>query len=130
MKNAVASDNWPVVPTSNVSPMAAIAALIANRPVCSQNASMYCGSHSSSAAKAIQPIVRLDTRQLPGPEQTGGAPQQAREQHDVGPHVREPPAQEREVVLVAGRQLLGDTDDQAADERADRGVHPPQHRHG
>src|SRR5436190_5253321 len=130
MKKAVASDNWPVTPPSSVSPIAAIAALIANRPVCSQNASMYCGSHSSRAAKAIQARVRLDTSQLPGPEQAGRTPQQDREQHDVGHHVGEPTAQEREVVLVAGRQLLGDADDQAGDERAHRGVQPSQYRNG
>ena len=45
-KNALASDSWPVVPTSSVNPMAPMAALIANSPVCIQKASAYCGSHS------------------------------------------------------------------------------------
>src|SRR4051794_7288091 len=121
MKNAVASDSWPAIPTNSVSPIAAIAALIANRPVCSQKASAYCGIHSSSSASAIQPTVfplGLDTCDLPRAEQPRRPPQQDREQHDVRDHVREPATEEVDVVLIAGRELLRDADDEAADERA------------
>ena len=58
MKNACASDSWPVVPTSSVNPMAPMAALIANSPVCIQKASAYCGSHSSTATSAIHADAR------------------------------------------------------------------------
>src|SRR4051794_29401673 len=82
-KNALASDSWPVVPTSSVNPMAPIAALIANSPVCIQNASAYCGSHSSTTMSTIHAIRDLDTGQLPRPEQPGGPPEQHDEQHQL-----------------------------------------------
>src|SRR5918911_4729731 len=112
MKNACASDSWPVVPTSSVSPMAPMAALIANSPVCIQKASAYCGSHSITAITAIQAMRALDTGQLPRPEQPGGPPQQHHEQHQVRDDVRQAAAEERQVVLVAGRELLRDADDE------------------
>src|SRR3954469_20272525 len=119
MKNACASESCPVTPTSSVSPMAPIAALMANSPVCSQKPSAYCGSHSSSTASAIQPMIAfLDTAQLPRPEQPGGPPQQDHEQHRVRDDVGQPPAEERDLVLVAGRHRLGDADQQAADDRS------------
>src|SRR3954447_21215045 len=118
MKNACASESCPVTPTSSVSPMAPIAALMVNRPVCSQKAWAYCGSHSSNAASAIQPpIAFLDTTQLPRPEQPRRPPQQDHEQHHVRDHVRQPPAEERELVLITGRHRLGDADQQPADDR-------------
>src|SRR3954452_12274640 len=116
-KNAVASDSWPVVPTSSVSPMAPMAALIAKSPVCIQKACAYCGSHSSTAISAIQAIRALDTGQLPRPEQPGGPPQQHDEQHDVRDDVRQPATEERQVVLIAGRELLRDTDHEPRDDR-------------
>src|SRR3954462_10122693 len=121
-KNAVASDSWPVVPTSSVSPMAPMAALIANSPVCIQKASAYCGSHSSTAISAIHPIRALDTGQLPRPEQPGGPPQQHDEQHHVRDDVRQPAAEERQVVLVARRELLCDADHEPRDDRPCGGV--------
>src|ERR687886_2742156 len=106
MKNACASDSWPVVPTSSVSPMAPMAALIVNSPVCIQKASAYCGSHNSTTISASPAMRPLDTGQLPRPEQPGGPPQQHDEQHHVGDDVRQPAAEKRQVVLVAGRELL------------------------
>src|SRR6187200_2551416 len=109
-KNAAASDSWPVVPTSSVKPMAPMAALIANSPVCIQKASAYCGSHNSTTITAIQAMRDLDTGQLPRTEQPGGPPQQHDEQHHVRDDVRQPAAEERQAVLVAGRKLLRDAD--------------------
>src|SRR3954467_11064151 len=110
MKNACASESWPATPTSSVSPMAPIAALMVNRPVCSQKASAYCGSHSSRAASAIQrsPTIAfvLDTTQLPRPEQPGGPPQQDHEQHHSPYDVRQPPAEECDASLVAASPAL------------------------
>src|SRR5919201_4334982 len=103
MKNACASDSWPVTPTSSVSPIAPIAALIANRPVCSQKPSAYCGSHSRKAASATQPTRRSvrreigrrsDTGQLPPAEEPGRPPQKDHEEHDVGHDVRQPAPEE------------------------------------
>src|SRR3954471_21289865 len=109
MKNACASESCPVTPTSSVSPMAAIAALMANRPVCSQKPSAYCGSHSSTPTSTTQPTMRaLDTGHLPGPEQAPGPPQQDHEQDRVGHDARQPAAEERDVVLVAGREARRD----------------------
>src|SRR5215210_7646864 len=105
MKNAVASDSWPVTPNSSVSPIAPIAALMAKSPVCSQKPSAYCGSHSSRAASAAQPTrftTTSDTSELPCPEEAPRTPEQDREQHDVGHDVRQTAAQESDVVLVAG----------------------------
>src|SRR5690242_19128228 len=130
MKNACASDSWPVVPTSSVSPMAPMAALIANSPVCIQNAAAYCGSHSRKAISAIQTIHAmrdLDTGQLPRPEQPGGTPQQHDEEHDVRDDVRQPAAEERQVVLVAGRELLRDADDQPGDDGPGGRVQAAEH---
>src|SRR4051794_19345706 len=118
MKNACASESCPVMPTSSVRPIAPIAALIANRPVCSQNASTYCGSHSSTATSPTKPSVRLDTGQLPRPEEAGRAPQQDREQHDVWHDVRQSAAEKVDLVLVAGRQLLRNADHQTGNDRA------------
>src|SRR3954471_1475536 len=129
-KNAVASDNCPVTPTSSVSPIAPIAALIANSPVCSQKASAYCGIQSNKATNPIQAMVFLDTRHLVGSEEAGRPPQQDREQDHVRHHVRESAAEEGEVVLISRRQLLGHADQEAADERAGRGVEPAEHRDG
>src|SRR5947208_3573923 len=114
-KKAAASDSWPVVPTSSVSPMAPMAALIANSPVCIQKACAYCGSHSSTAISATHAIRALDTGQLPRPEQPGGPPQQHDEQHHVRHDVREPATEERQVVLVADRELLRDADHEPRD---------------
>src|SRR5919199_3970745 len=116
-KNACASDSWPVVPTSSVSPMAPIAALIANSPVCIQKASAYCGSHSSTAISAIHAMRALDTGQLPRPEEPARPPQQHDEQHHVRDDVRQPAAEERQVVLVARGELLRDADDEPRDDR-------------
>src|SRR4051794_26080840 len=124
-KNACASDSWPVVPTSSVSPMAPMAALIANRPVCIQKASAYCGSQSSRAISAIHPTQAmrgLDTGQLPRPEQPRGPPQQHDEEHDVRDDVRQPATEEGQVILVTGRKLLRDADDQPRDDGAGRRV--------
>src|SRR3954447_22526854 len=129
-KNAVASDNCPVTPTSSVSPIAPIAALMANRPVCSQKAWAYCGSQSRNAASTIQPARRtqgLDTGLLPRSEEAPRPPQQDREQHDVGHHVRQAPAQEGQLVLIAGRQGLGCPDEQAGDQCAGGRVEPAEH---
>src|SRR5919202_2733926 len=115
MKNACASDSWPVTPTSSVSPTAPMAALIANSPVCIQKASAYCGSHSSTAISAIHAMRALDTGQLPLPEQPGRPPQQHDEQHHVRDDVRQPAAEEREIVLIAGRELLRDADHEPRD---------------
>src|SRR5919199_1492703 len=128
MKNALASDSWPVTPTSSVRPMAPIAALIAKSPVCIQNAPAYCGSHSSSATSAIQ-AIRLDTRDLPRPEQPPRPPQQDHEQDHVRHDVAEPPAEEGELVLIAGRELLRDADDQPGHESSGNGIQAAQHRH-
>src|SRR5437016_5178304 len=109
MKKALASDSWPVTPTSSVRPMAPIAALIANRPVCSQKAWAYCGSHNSTAASATQPArltTTSDTGDLPRTEEAPWPPEQDREQHDVRHDVRQPAAEERDLILVAGRQRL------------------------
>src|SRR3954454_1594584 len=133
MKNALASDSCPVTPTSSVRPIAAIAALMANSPVCSQNPSAYCGSHSSTPARTIQPsrlTTVSDTRQLPRSEQSRRPPQQDDEQHDVGDDVGQPAAQERDLVLVARRQRLRDADQQAPDERSGGGVETAENRHG
>src|SRR3954462_7817640 len=119
MKNACASESCPVTPTSSVSPMAAIAALMAKRPVCSQKPSAYCGNHSRTPASTIQPMIAfLDTAHLTRPEQPGGPPEQDHEQHRVRDDVRQTPAEERDLVLVAGRHRLGDSDQQAADDRS------------
>src|SRR4051794_6211187 len=117
-KNALASDSWPVVPTSSVNPMAPIAALIANSPVCIQKASAYCGSHSSTAISAIHAMRCLDTGHLPRPEQPGGPPEQHDEQHHVRDHVRQSAAEERQVVLIAGSELLCDPDHEPRDDGA------------
>src|SRR3954454_1957303 len=126
-KNAVASDSWPVVPTSSVSPMAPMAELIAKSPVCIQKASAYCGSHSSRAIRTPQAIRALDTGQLPRPEQPGGSPHQHDEQHHVRDDVRQPAAQERQVVLVAGRELLSDADHEPRDDGPGGRVQPSEH---
>src|SRR3954452_857245 len=128
-KNAAASDSWPVVPTSTVSPMAPMAALIANSPVCIQNASAYWGSQSSTAISAIHPMRALDTGQLPRPEQARGPPQQHDEQHHVRDDVRQPAAEERQVVLVAGRELLRDADHQPGDDGPGGRVQASEHGH-
>src|SRR4051812_25304901 len=127
MKKALARESWPVLPTSSVRPIAPIAADMANRPVCIQNASAYCGSHSSTRTRTTQPIF-LYTRDLTGPEQAPRPPQQHGEEHDVGHDVAQPAAEERELVLVARGQLDRDADDQPADERARGGVEPTEHR--
>src|SRR3954464_616763 len=104
MKNACASESCPVTPTSSVSPMAAIAALMANTPVCSQKPSAYCGNHSRTPASTIQPMIAfLDTAHLLRPEQPRGAPEQDDEQHRVWDDVRQPPAEERDLILIARR---------------------------
>src|SRR5919198_6329819 len=100
MKNACARDSWPGVPTSSVSPIAPMAALIANSPVCIQKASAYCGSHSRTAITAIPAMRPLDTGQLPRPEQPGGPPQQYDEQHHVGDDVRQAAPEKRQLVLI------------------------------
>src|SRR4051812_6679373 len=131
-KNALASDSWPVVPTSSVSPIAPIAALIANSPVCIQKASAYCGSHSSTPTSTIHPISArrdLDTGQLPRSVQAGGSPQQHDEQHDVGDDARQAAAEERELVLVARRELLGDADDEPGDDGPGGRVEAAEHGH-
>src|SRR3954471_12133972 len=128
-KNACASDSWPVVPTSRVSPMAPMAALIANSPVCIQKASTYCGSHSSKAISAIQAMRALDTGQLPRPEQPGGPPQQHDEQDHVRDDVRQPAAEERQVVLIAGRELLRDADHEPRDDGPGGRVQASEHGH-
>src|SRR3954451_18041814 len=116
MKNACASESCPVTPTSSVGPMAAIAALMAKRPVCSQKPSAYCGNHSRTPASTIQPMIAfLDTAHLTRPEQPGGPPQQDHEQHRVRDDLRHPPAPQRDLVLLAGRHRLADADQQAAD---------------
>src|SRR5215217_1499331 len=124
-KNAAARDSWPVVPTSSVSPMAPMAALIANSPVCIQKASAYCGSHSRTAISAIKAMRALDTGQLPRTEQPAGPPQQHDEQHHVRDDVRQPATEERQVVLVAGRKLLRNPDHQPRDDRAGGRVQAP-----
>src|SRR5919197_4812210 len=116
MKNACASDSWPVVPTSSVSPMAPMAALIANSPVCIQKASAYCGSHSITTITTSSAMRPLDTGQLPRPEEPGRPPQQHDEQHHVGDDVRQAAAEEGQLVLIAGRELLHDADDQPRDD--------------
>src|SRR3954454_363806 len=112
MKNALASDSCPATPTSSVSPIAPIAALIANRPVCIQNASAYCGSHRIRAASATHPIVRvrLDTGDLPCAEQTRRSPKQYDQEHDAGHDVRHSAPGQRQLVSASGRQLLRDAD--------------------
>src|SRR3954470_7126890 len=105
MKKAWASESCPVVPTSSVSPMAAIAALIANRPVCSQKPSAYCGIQSRAPTSTTQPRMRnLDTGHLPRAEEAPRPPQQDREQDRVGHNVGQAAPEERDVVLVAGRE--------------------------
>src|SRR4051794_19176584 len=120
-KKAVASDSCPVTPTSSVSPIAPIAALMAKSPVCSQKPSRYCGSHNNSPASTTQ-ATRLtatsDTGELPCPEQAPRPPQQDGEQHDVGHDVRQPTTEEGELVLIARGQRLGRPDQQAADQGA------------
>src|SRR3954471_17959548 len=128
-KNALASDSWPVVPTSSVNPMAPMAALIANRPVCIQKASAYCGSHSSTTMSTIHAMRDLDTGQLPRPEQPGGPPQQHDEQHHVRDDVRQPATEEREAVLIARRQLLRDADHEPRDDGAGGRVQATEHGH-
>src|SRR3954468_10790030 len=119
MKNACASESCPVTPTSSVSPMAPIAAAMVNRPVASQKPWAYWGSHSRKPASTIQAMIAfLDTAHLPRPKQPRGPPQQDHEQHRVWHDVRQPPAEERDLVLVAGRHRLSDTDQQPADDRA------------
>src|SRR5436305_10047005 len=101
MKNACASDSCPVTPTSSVSPIAPIAALMVNRPVCSQKACAYWGNHNRKPASTIKPMIAfLDTAHLTRPEQPGGAPQQDHEQHRVRDDVRQSAAEERDLVLV------------------------------
>src|SRR5436190_12839299 len=118
MKNACASESCPATPTSSVSPIAPIAALMVNRPVCSQKPSAYWGNHSRKPASTIQPMIAfLDTGQLPRPVQPGGPPQQDHEQHRVRDDVGQPPAEERDLVLVAGRHRLRDTDQQPTHDR-------------
>src|SRR3954453_9561017 len=99
MKNACASESCPVTPVSSVSPMAPIAALMVNRPVCSQKPSAYWGSHSRKPASTIQPTIAfLDTGHLLRPEEPGGPLEENYEQHRVRDDVRQPPAQERDLV--------------------------------
>src|SRR3954452_1364745 len=130
MKNACASESWPVTPTSSVSPIAPIAADIAKRPVCSQKPSAYCGSqrrNTTRAAIATRPIRRRresDTRDLPRPEQARRPPQQHEQQHDVGHDLGQPAPEERELVLVAGGERRRDSDQQPADDRAGGRVEP------
>src|SRR3954468_15834574 len=107
MKNACASESWPVTPVSSVRPIAAIAAAIANSPACSQNPCRYCGSHSISAMPA-RATTFLDTMDLPRAEEPRGPPQQDGEQQDVRHDVGHPAAQEDELILVARRQRLRD----------------------
>src|SRR5919112_4059723 len=105
MKNACASESCPVTPTSSVSPMAAIAADIAKRPVCSQKPSRKYGATSSatsSAISAVRPASRSDTVDLRRSEEPRRPPQQDEQQHDVGDDLAQPAAQERQLVLIAG----------------------------
>src|SRR3954453_5454704 len=129
MKNALASDSCPATPTSSVSPIAPIAALIANRPVCIQNASAYCGSHRSRAASATHPIVRarLDTGDLPWAEPPRRPPKQYDQEHDVGHDVRQAAPEERQLVLVSGRQLLRDAAHEPTPEHPGDRAEPPEH---
>src|SRR4051794_4017078 len=131
MKNACASESCPVTPTSSVSPMAPIAALMANRPVCSQKPSAYCGNQSRKLASTIQPMIAfLDTAHLPRPEQPGGPPQQDHEQHRVRNDIRQPATEERDLVLVAGRHRLGDADQQPTDDRPGGRIQAAEDRDG
>src|SRR4051794_11813283 len=128
MKNACASDSWPVTPTSSVRPIAPIAADIANSPVCSQKPSAYCGNQSRNTTRpaiATRPISRRrasDTGDLPRPEQPRRPPQQHAEQHEVRHALGQAAAEERDLVLVARRERRRDADEQAADDRARRRV--------
>src|SRR4051794_33990987 len=112
MKNACASESWPVTPTSSVRPIAPIAADIAKRPVCSQKPSAYCGSHSRKTtrpATATRPTSRRrpsDTGDLPRPEEPRGPPQQHAEQHEVRHDLGQPAAEERDLVLVAAANVV------------------------
>src|SRR3954452_22453855 len=127
MKNACASESCPVTPTSSVSPMAPIAALMANSPVCSQKPSAYCGNHSRTPASTIQPMIPfLDTAHLPRPEQPRGPPEQDHEQHRVRDDVRQASTEERDLILVAGCHRLGDTDQQPAGDRPAVESRPPR----
>src|SRR3954465_10091609 len=122
MKNACASDSWPVTPTSSVRPIAPIAADIAKSPVCSQKPSAYCGSQSRNTTRpaiATRPISRRcasDTGDLPRPEEPRRPPQEHEQQHDVGHDLRQPAPEERDVVLVAGGERRRHADEQAADD--------------
>src|SRR3954447_16472757 len=101
MKNACASESWPVTPTRSVSPIAPMAADIAKRPVCSQKPSAYCGSHTRNAMSAMAATRATrrrrpsDTGDLPRPEQARRPPQQHAEQHEVRHDLGEPAAEER-----------------------------------
>src|SRR3954453_7701551 len=124
MKNACASESWPVTPTSSVSPIAPIAADIAKSPVWSQKPSAYCGSHSRKTTRpaiATRPSRRRrasDTGDLPRPEEPRRPPQQDEQQHDIGHDLRQAAPEERELVLVAGRERRRNADQQAARHRA------------
>src|SRR5215218_4170499 len=120
-----ASTGGSPAPPSSVSPIAAIAADIANSPVCSQNASAYSGSHSrntisATSATRVARRRRSDTGQLPCPEQTRRPPQQHEQQHDERDDLRQPAAEERDLVLVAGRERRRHADHEPADDRARR----------
>src|SRR3954463_4521063 len=116
------------MPTSSVRPIAPIAADIANRPVCSQKPSAYWGSHTRNTTRPMA-TTRLtsrrrpsDTRDLPRAEQPRRPPQEPQQQHDVGHDLRQPPAEEGDLVLVAGRERRRDPDDEPPDDRAGRRV--------
>ena len=74
----------PAVPVRIVRPIAPIAAAIANRPVCSQNASRKNGTSSATTHRATatsrpgRPGRASDTGQLLRAEQAGGPPPAAR----------------------------------------------------
>src|SRR4051794_4651560 len=132
-KKACASDSWPVTPTRSVSPIAPIAADIANRPVWSQKLSAYCGSHSRNSTSAAGTSIvrrRSDTGDLPRAEEPRGPPQEHREQDDVRNHLGQPAAEERDLVLVPGREGRRDADRQPSPHRAGRRVEPAEHGGG